>query len=189
MLQPRKRYFSHQEYFEIEKHGEFKNEYYNGELFAMSGASHNHNVIAVNVTSALHRALYDKNCFVYAGDMKIEIDPGKHYAYPDVSVVCGDVKFAAGRRDVITNPLVIVEVLSESTADYDRGDKFRAYREIKSFQDYILIDQYSCAVEYFWKNKAGQWRPEEFRQMNESFIIRSLDVKLSLKEIYYRIEL
>ncbi len=189
MLQLKEKYISAEEYFAMEEDAEYKSEYYHGELFDMSGATHNHNVIAVNITAALHSALHNRNCFVYAGDMRVQIDPAKHYTYPDVTVVCGNIEFSEGRRDTIANPLVIFEVLSESTADYDRGAKFKAYRKIPSFREYVTVDQYSSNVEHYHKNESGFWILEEFEIISDCFTLQSLDVELCLKDIYYRIEL
>jgi len=189
MLQLKEKYISAEEYFAAEEYAEYKSEYYHGEIFAMSGATHNHNVIAVNITAALHSALYGSDCFVYAGDMRVQVDPAKHYTYPDVTVVCGRIDFSTGRKDTVSNPLVIFEILSESTADYDRGAKFRAYRKIPSFREYIMVDQYSYDVEHYHKNESGFWVTEEFDQISDRFTIHSLDVEICLKDIYYRLDL
>jgi len=177
-----------EEYFAMEEAAEYKSEYYYSEIFAMSGASYHHNVIAVNLIHALHSALIDKPCQVFSSDMKVQVDEAVHYTYPDVSVVCGDIEFARGRDDIIKNPAVIFEILSESTKDYDRGSKFTAYRKIKSLQNYIVVDQYACHVEYFYKNETGKWTLEEFADSDDRFIIRAIDAELSLKTIYERIK-
>ncbi|QTA86234.1 Uma2 family endonuclease [Desulfonema magnum] len=183
-----KELISPEEYFAVEEAAQYKSEYYHGEIFAMTGASFNHNLIAMNLATRLHSALRDSSCFVFASDMKIQADEARHYVYPDVSVVCGDIEFLGNRDDIITNPVVIIEVLSESTQSYDRGDKFKAYRKIRSLRDYILVDQYACHVEYFFKNKAGRWELDEFETLEDSFNIRSVDVDLPLETIYYRVE-
>ena len=174
-------------YFELEAASETKHEYHHGEIFDMTGASHRHNVIALNIGAAFHGALYQRDCFVYVGDMKVEVDPGAHYTYPDVSVVCGEVAFAGGRDDVIVNPVVIVEVLSRSTADYDRGSKFKAYRKLAGLRDYLLVDQYRVSVEHFSTDGGGTWRLAEYENRSDRVIIHSVGVDLSLAEIYHRI--
>ncbi|QTA86233.1 Uma2 family endonuclease [Desulfonema magnum] len=176
-----------EEYFAMEEAVEHKSEYYHGEIFAMTGASHNHNIIAVNIMASLHGSLSHSDCMTYTGDMKVQVDEARHYVYPDVSVVCGNIEFVGDRDDIIANPVVIFEILSRSTQSYDRGDKFKAYRKIRSLRDYILVDQYACHVEYFFKNKAGRWELDEFETLEESFKIQSLDVDLSLATIYYRV--
>ncbi len=188
MGQPQEKIITSEEYFQMEETAEYKSEYYHGEIFAMSGASANHNLIVMNVGANLHHSLKGSGCFVFPSDIKVELDSAEHYAYPDVSVVCGDIRYGAGRKDIITNPIVIIEVLSESTKDYDKGTKFQAYRKISSLRDYILIDQYTRHVEYFFKNESGQWILEEFQDANDSFTVRSIKVELSLDNIYYQIK-
>ncbi|MCP4351389.1 MAG: Uma2 family endonuclease [Desulfobacterales bacterium] len=183
----KKQYFSPEEYFEMEEAAEYKSEYYHGEIFAMSGASFNHNIIAVNTLATIHGLLCDSGCIVFTSDMKIQVDEDRHYTYPDISIACGDIEFAENRNDTITNPVVIFEVLSESTMDYDRGSKFTAYQNISSLKDYILIDQYTCHVEYFHKNEAGKWSSTEFKNQNDKFKIKSLDIEIALDAIYNRV--
>ena len=189
MAQPEKKYVSPEAYFELERDAENKNEYFNGEIFAMTGASFNHNLIAVNISSALHGALQDSPCHVLASDMKIQADKARHYAYPDVSVVCHEVEFSGERDDVITNPIVLFEILSNSTKDYDRGSKFMAYRNIISLKDYILVDQYSLHVEHFQKNDKDQWVLDEYKSQSDVFTIKSVGVELSLRNIYARVKI
>ena len=189
MPQPEKKYVSPESYFELERHAENKNEYCDGEIFAMTGASFNHNLIAVNISSALHGALQDSPCHVLASDMKIQADKARHYVYPDVSVVCHEVEFSGKRDDVITNPIVLFEILSNSTKDYDRGSKFMAYRNIISLKDYILVDQYSLHVEHFQKNDKGQWVLDEYKSQSDVFTLKSVGVELSLRNIYARVKI
>ena len=189
MPQPKKKRVTSEEYFSLEESAEYKSEYYQGEIFAMTGASFNHNIIAMNVVSILHGSFHDSNCFVLAGDMRIQADKAKYYMYPDLSVVCGDIEFVDGRDDTIANPIVIFEILSDSTKDYDRGSKFTAYRNIHSLNDYILIDQYAYHVECFLKNEADRWSLDEFKSLDDTFTINSIDIELSLNTIYYRAKL
>ncbi|MCP4351234.1 MAG: Uma2 family endonuclease [Desulfobacterales bacterium] len=189
MLQLERKFVSPEEYFDMEEAAEYKSEYYHGEIFAMSGASHNHNMIAVNILASLYNSLRDSGCVVYPSDMKVQIEKAEHYAYPDVSIVCGDIEFADNRDDTVINPVVIFEILSKSTKNYDKGDKFKSYRKISSLRDYILVDQYNCSVEYFYKNDAGKWTLDEFEELTESFKIRSVGAELSLNDVYYRAKL
>ncbi len=175
-------------YFEMEACAETKSEYYKGEIFAMTGASHRHNVIGVNIIAALHNRLRDRDCFIYGGDMKVEVEADTHYTYPDVSIVCGNVDFAGGRDDTFKNPLAIFEILSASTRDYDRGSKFKAYRKIPSLQEYVLVDQYTVSVEHFYKDGVGGWHLEEFESRDASIAIRSLSVEIGIGDIYHRLE-
>jgi len=181
-------FFSAQEYLETEEHAEYKSEYYHSELFAMSGASFHHNLIAGNLFACLHASLGRSDCFVLGSDMKIEVDKARHYTYPDLSIVCGDVRFAANRNDTVSNPVVIAEILSESTRDYDRGSKFTAYRNITSLKDYLLVDQYSPHAEYFFRDEKGRWGLEEYRSEDDCFIIKSVNAEISMKQIYHRVK-
>lgn len=176
-------------YFELEAASETKHEYHRGEIFDMTGASARHNLIASNLITLLNNALGETDCFVFPGDIKVEVEPGEHYTYPDVSVLCGEVAFAAGRDDVIANPVVIVEVLSRSTEDYDRGSKFKAYRKLASLRDYLLVDQYSVSVEHFSTDGGGTWHLAEYEDRSDRLTIRSVAVELSLAEVYHRIEI
>ncbi len=187
MAQPQIKFITPEEYLETEASAEHKSEYFHGEVFAMSGASFTHNLITSNVLTALHTSLHDSDCFVFGSDMKIQAAESLHYTYPDVSIVCGDVQFVENRDDTIINPVVIIEVLSRSTGDYDRGAKFRAYRMMPSLRDYIMIDQYSCHTEYFFKNKTGQWVLEESDDRDYTFMIQSVDAALAMETIYRRV--
>jgi len=189
MEQVQIKYISSEEYFEMEKYAVFKSEYYHGELFAMSGASVNHNLITMNTGASLHTSLRNSNCFVFPSDIKVQVDEAMHYTYPDISIVCGDIKYAANRNDVISNPIVIIEILSKSTADYDKGSKFTAYKHIDSLQDYILIDQYSYHVEYYHKLDKMEWNFKDIKNLNNFFTIKSINVELKLSDIYYRVKL
>ncbi len=184
----KKQFISPEEYFDMEEVAEYKNEYYHGETFVMSSASFNHNLIGGDTFVSLHNLLRNSDCIVFTSNMKIQVDEDRHYTYPDISIVCGDAEFAKDRNDIITNPLVIFEILSESTMNYDRGSKFTAYRNISFLKDYILIDQYTCHVEYFHKNEAGKWILDEFKNPDDTFKIRSVDIELSLDTIYARVK-
>ncbi|MCP4110856.1 MAG: Uma2 family endonuclease [Desulfobacteraceae bacterium] len=184
----KKQYFSPEEYFEMEEAAEYKSEYYHGEIFAMSGASLNHNIIVGNTFASLHSLLSDSDCTVFTSDMKIRVDEAMHYTYPDISIVCGDIEFAGNRDDTVSNPVVIIEVLSKSTKDYDKGSKFAAYQNIKSLKNYILIDQYMCNVEYFYKNKAGKWILDEYKNLDQTLKIRNPGIELPLKTVYNRVK-
>jgi Uma2 family endonuclease len=176
------------DYFRAEESAEIKHEFHHGELFAMSGASAIHNLIVSNLITRLNNALEDRDCFVFPGDIKVEVDPAKHYAYPDVSVVCGEIEFARNRNDVIANPTVVFEVLSRSTSDYDRGGKFRAYRRIGSLRDYILVDQYTVSVEHFHRETDGRWVLSDHEGEGSALRIGSLGVELPLSRIYHRVD-
>ena len=183
-----KKPLSPEDYFDAEETAEIKSEYYHGEIFAMTGASFNHNIISWNILAALHEPLSHTTCFAFPGDMRIQVE-AKHYTYPDISIVCGDIAFAEGRDDTIKNPMVIIEILSDSTKAYDRGMKFTAYRNIPSLKDYILINQYSCQIEHFHKTGFKRWESEELNGAEEILNIRSVGIGLPLKNIYNRVNI
>ncbi|MDM8535874.1 Uma2 family endonuclease [Desulfobacterales bacterium HSG17] len=188
MVQVQHKDISSLEYFEMEKSVEYKSEYYHGEIFAMTGASVNHNLINANIIVAIGSQLKEP-CLVFPSDIKVEIDPAHHYVYPDVSVVCGDIEYGAGRNDIITNPKIIIEILSESIGyhdrgNYDRGDKFLAYRGLSSLTDYILVNQYSVMVEHFIMKKPDLWEMRVYRNLNDMLNIDSIDVSIAVKDIY-----
>ncbi len=184
MLGAERTRLSVQEYLDREASAEVKSEYVHGELFAMTGASIPHNLVTANVITAFNNALDGKDCSVFASDTKIEIELGAHYVYPDVSVVCGDVLYGQDRNDVLANPMVVVEVLSKSTRDYDRGSKFKAYRRIGSMTDYLLVDQYAIAVEHFHRERRGFWTMAELEGEEARVKLETLEVELVLADFY-----
>ncbi|MDM8522192.1 Uma2 family endonuclease [Desulfococcaceae bacterium HSG8] len=186
MLQAKRKFISPDEYFTAEESAECKSEYYHGEVFAMTGASVNHNLITSNVIISLGNSLQNSSCLIFPSDIKVQMDKDFHYAYPDVSLVCGDIEYAENRNDIIANPSVIFEILSESTKDYDRGSKFTAYRNISSLKDYILIDQYSIFVEHFFKQDENEWGLKIFKNISDQFHIRSIDA-VPLASVYKNI--
>lgn len=173
---------SAEEYLALEENADHKSEYYHGEVFAMAGASYNHNVISVNLVHTFHGKLADSR--VFSSDMKICVEKKKFYTYPDLSIVCGNIEFEEGRTDIIANPAVIVEILSDSTKDYDRGTKFAAYRRIASLQHYVLVDQYSIHVEHFERTEKNTWLPNEFEDIKDSFRINAVNAEFELKSAY-----
>jgi Uma2 family endonuclease len=189
MLQPKEKFISPEAYFFMEESAQVKSEYYHGEIFDMGGASVNHNLITSNVIVALGNSMQNASCLIFPSDIKVQIDRDNHYAYPDISLVCGDIEYAENRNDIISNPLVIFEILSESTKDYDRGFKFAAYRNIASLKDYILIDQYTVSVEYFFKKGQNEWGLKVYRNISDTFEIRSVNAVLSLASVYKNIKI
>ncbi len=181
-------YFSPEEYLALEEVADYKSEYYQGEIFAMSGRSANHNRIAKNLVIALEVALESKPCETFITDMRLLVKKNGLYTYPDVMVICGQLEFAEGRTDTLTNPIVIVEVLSKSTQDYDRSAKFELYRAIETLQDYVLIDQARVHVEYFRKLEDGRWLLQEFNQLEAILRVEAVGVEIPLSRVYQRVE-
>ena len=187
MLKANEKYIRIEEYFERENTAEYRSEYYCGNVFAMAGGTPNHNRITVNVASLFNAQFRGGPCEVFSTNLRVQVEKNIHYTYPDVVVVCGDVKLADGRSDTITNPTVIVEVLSESTRDYDRGSKFTAYRGIETLTDYILIDQDTVHIEYFSKEPDSIWRLREYFSPREFVEIKSAGAVLPIEAIYERV--
>jgi len=183
---PKQRY-SAEEYLAIERETDYKSEYVAGEIFAMGGASPKHGLIAGNTAREFGNRLRDTHCQVYTADLRIQAEVDSAYFYPDVVVVCGRPEYRDSRRDTVTNPVVIVEVLSPSTRNYDRGDKFAHYRRLDSLREYILIDQENCHVEHFVR-KEGLWEFSESDDIQGSLVIPTLDITIELREIYAKLE-
>ncbi|MEI6045450.1 MAG: Uma2 family endonuclease [Chloroflexota bacterium] len=182
-----KRLYSPEEYLALEEVAETKSEYYDGQLFAMAGGSFNHNLIASNVLAAFNRAVENKPCFAFSSDLRLQIEERKKYTYADVMVICGQPQFTLGRNDTITNPLILVEVLSPSTMKFDQEGKFRLYRGITSLTDYILIDQYSFYIQYYHKLEADKWLLQTIQEPSNSLEIATLELKLPLETIYRKV--
>lgn len=180
-------YLSAEEYLEIERKAEFKSEYSDGVMYAMAGSSEAHNLIVGNLVTALNIKLRDKPCKVYPSDMKVRVPSSRKFYYPDVSVVCGEALFVDEKRDVILNPVLIVEVLSDSTAAYDRGKKFQSYQQIESLRQYILIAQDEQVVESFLRQSDGNWLYAKVEGRDGAFDLSSIDCRIELKEIYAKI--
>ena len=173
-----------QEYLEMERESVTKHEFYKGEIFAMAGASPRHNIISVNVLAALSINLRGKGCRPYSSDMRIHVPENTLFTYPDISIICGEVITSNEDEDTAAQPTVIIEILSPSTRNYDRGEKFMLYRAISALKEYILIDSESIHIEHFAINKQGLWQLKEHNSLNEKIVMETLGVKLLLEEIY-----
>ncbi len=166
-----------------------RSEYVCGEVFGMAGGTEEHNLIVLNVGAELRNQLKNKPCRVYPSDMKVRIVSDDVATYPDVMVICGERRFYDDRRDVVTNPTLIVEVLSDSSEAYDRGDKFRHYRNLPSLQAYLLLSQYRIQAELFLRQPDGTWSLSSYQDLSESIPLRVVDAELSLAEVYDKVEL
>ena len=177
------------EYLQQERQAEFKSEYLNGEIYAMAGASRRHNQITSNLVISLGSQLLENSCGVYSSDMKVRTRTEKtnKYSYPDVVVVCGEEQFEDEKGDVLLNPLVIIEVLSESTEAYDRGLKFFHYQLIPSLHEYLLIAQDYCRVEKYLRQDNNQWVYSEYHNMQDVIEITTLQCQLKVIDIYRRV--
>lgn len=178
-----------EEYLEWESTALQKHEYYRGELFVMAGASVRHNVIAKNLMIGIGMRLQGKQCQPYGSDLRIHIPENTLFTYPDISIICRDVIEEETSDDYTIEPTVIIEILSPSTKGYDRGEKFRLYRDIPTLKAYILIDSESIAIEVFRINASGHWELEEYKSLNEVLAIPVVDLTIPLHDIYERTKL
>ncbi len=181
-----KKRFTPQEYLVLERKSETRNEYYNGEIFAMSGASREHNLIVGNLFRDIGNQLEDRPCETYTNDMRVWIEATGLYTYPDVTVVCGEPRFQDREVDTLLNPTVIVEVLSPTTAAYDRGDKFRHYRRIDSLREFVLISQDRMMVERYTR-QGNDWVLSDMTDPDQVLKLESIGCRIPLGRIYAKI--
>jgi Uma2 family endonuclease len=184
-----KKILSPEEYLALERASDHRSEFLNGEVFAMAGASPRHALIVSNLVRELSLGLRDRPCAVFASDLRLRVTPTGLYTYPDVMVACGDLKFADDHHDTLLNPSLVVEVLSPSTQDWDRGGKFAHYRTLDSVSDYLLVYQDRPHVELFARQGEGQWLFSELDRGDDAVKLRSLGLSLELAEIYAKVEL
>ncbi len=176
-------------YLRQEREAEFKSEYLDGEIIPMAGASTNHNCIKENVSATIWLHLRGKGCRSYSSDQRVHVPTGSLYAYPDVVVVCGPNQYHNDVHDTLTNPLLIVEVLSPGTAGYDRGDKFVQYRHLSTFTEYLLIDSEKIRAEVFRKHEQGYWFiASEADKPTETIELASIGLSLAMATVYAETE-
>jgi len=173
-----------QEYLIREREGSTKSEFYRGEIFAMDGGSANHSLIAANLVREAGNALKDKPCTVFNSDLRVQVQTTGLYTYPDATIVCGEPIFDDDHRDTLLNPTVIVEVLSDSTEEYDCSKKSNHYRQIKSLKELILIAQDRPQVERFTRQANGDWLFHEQTELSAEFELKSLDISVAMSELY-----
>jgi Uma2 family endonuclease len=181
-------HYTPEEYLALERNAESKSEYLDGRIVAMTGASAAHVTITGNVHGELRMHLRGTACRPFMGDMRVQIGGGRRYTYPDVAVVCGAPAFMDGALDTLTNPALIVEVLSPSTEAYDRGEKFLQYRTIDSLREYVLIAQDRVLVERFVRT-GESWTLSTVSDLDAALELTSVDCSIPLREIYYDVEL
>ncbi len=178
-----------EEYLEMEAVSPVKHEYFDGEIFQMAGASYEHNLVSGNIYASLHLQLRKRDCTPFQNDMRLLVEKPGLYTYPDVMVVCGkpEIKKYKG-LDNILNPILIVEVLSPSTADYDKGAKFEQYRTIESLREYVLVWQDKKRVARYTKQDDGSWRLNDFIGEEAEIVLSSIDCKLTMDDIYDKVD-
>ncbi len=176
--------FSIDEYLRMENTEVVKHEYYQGEIFAMSGAKVPHNTIVVNLLIKLGQKLKGKKCKPFDSDQRIHIPSNTLFTYSDISIICGEIITLNNDEYNVLNPTVIIEVLSSSTKNYDRGEKFKLYRDITTLKEYILVDSESIHIETFRLNENDHWELEEYNSAEDILIIKAIEENITLSEIY-----
>src|SRR5690348_6736950 len=173
-----------EEYLEMENTSTEKHEYYKGEIFAMSGAKIAHNVIQKNLLGRLFIKLNGKKCQPYGSDVRIHIEANTLFTYPDIVIICGETITRNNDDYNVLNPTVIIEILSNSTKNYDRGEKFKLYRDIPTLKEYILIDSESIHIETFRLNEKNHWELEEYNSITEELYMKVINEKILIAEVY-----
>lgn len=189
MLSPKETKITPEEYLASERKAEIKSEFFDGETFALAGESREHNQIASNIVRVLGNQLLEKPCSVYSSDMKVKMEEIQKYTYPDVVVSCDPEAFEDENNDVLLNPLVIFEILSDSTEACDRGEKFAHYQLLDSLAEYILVSQYSCRVEKFHRRDDNAWIYSACQEMEDIVKLVSVSCELPVSEIYRKVNL
>jgi Uma2 family endonuclease len=181
-------YVTPDEYLAAERLSDYRSEYLDGGVYPMTGASANHSRIVLNVSTQLNNQLGDRPCDVFPIDMKVRLPGSNKFFYPDVVVVCGELQYHDERKDIISNPDLVVEVLSPSTEASDRGAKFKAYQTIESLKEYVLVSQDKPLVEQFVRNGDGKWTYMAAEGLESSLALPSIECTLSLSAVYKRVE-
>jgi Uma2 family endonuclease len=188
LTETRHRSYTLEEYRQLEKTAEFRSEYRDGEIVSMTGDTIDRNRITGNIYAFLKYALRGNKAEAFMSDLRLWIPRYRRGTYPDVMVISGQPVFSEGRKDEILNPVLIVEVLSNSTEDFDRENKFRFYRSIPEFREYVLVDQYEFLVEQYIKNESGQWLFQEYEGETSTVSFASVGVQMSTIGIYEAVE-
>jgi Uma2 family endonuclease len=188
MTQTKERIYTAQEYLELEIASETRNEYRNGEIVPMTGGMPNHNEISSIFNAILRLSLKGKPYSIFVADQRLWIPDANLHTYPDIMVVPKPIELQIGRKDTVTNPCFIAEVLSKSTQNYDKSEKFTAYRTIPSFQEYLLINQYRIQVEHYVKTAANQWLLSEYDDPTTTLSMNSFDLQILIADLYENID-
>jgi Uma2 family endonuclease len=183
-----KTYLTPEQYLEIERKAEFKSEYYQGEMFAMSGAREGHNLIVLNLAAELRQQLRKSPCRAYVNDMRVRVHATGMYTYPDAIVVCGEPQFLDETRDTLLNPSLIVEVLAPSTEFYDRVRKFEHYRSVESVSEYLLVSSERARAELYTRQSDGRWLLTTANRLQDSLELQSVGVHLALSDLYEKVD-
>jgi Uma2 family endonuclease len=188
MVAAKDQFYTPEQYLALEKEADFRSEYIDGQIVPMAGGSTNHNQIALNLSTELNFAFKRQNIYVYMGDVRLWISKKRIYTYPDVMVITEEPVYFEERTDTVTNPQVLIEVLSQSTGEYDRTDKFTAYRTIPSFQEYLLIDPTEIHVDQYVKTSPKRWSITEYTGEDDRIKFATLDFEISLEDLYNKVK-
>lgn len=182
-----KRLITPEEYLAIERDVEAKHEFYRGEMFAMGGASREHNLITGNAGASLHAQLANLPCEAYQNDMRVKVGASGLYTYPDVVVTCEKPRFEDAKFDTLLNPQSIIEVLSDTTEKYDRGKKFELYRQMESLREYVLVSQDRAHIEVFARDGDGSWKLSEATGLDSAIELTAIGCRLALADVYAKV--
>ncbi len=181
-------WISPEEYLNIERKATYRSEYVNGEMFAMAGATRQHNRISSNLVSEINQHIKSRDCNVYSSDLRVHVPSTGYFTYPDIVITCGKEAFTDAHNDILVNPLVIIEILSDSTASIDRGKKFEQYRELTSFVEYLLIEQRTPHIEQYILHDSQEWRYRDIHEIDGQVTIQAINCPLLLRDIYHKVE-
>ena len=187
-VQTEKRLYTPEEYLDLEEKADYKSEYHDGEIIPMTGGTTDHNIIAGNFYKKFPLRIKGQSYKVFFADVRLWMSTYRRYVYPDVMVVQGKPIYDGSNKTTITNPLLIIEVLSKSTKNYDKSEKFDYYRSIPEFREYILIDQSKYHLEQYAKTSENQWLFTEYNSENEVLTLASVEVKIPLSELYEEVD-
>jgi len=182
------RRLTEQEYLAVERAAPFKSEFFGGEMFAMAGGSPMHSLIAANLIGELRTRLKSRPCKPFTSDLRLRIEATGLFTYPDVSVVGGPLQFAAGTDDTVVNPTLLIEVLSDSTEAYDRGEKFQHYRQLPALKEFLLVSQRLPRIEQFLRRPNEEWALRTAQGLEATLALPSLEITLELNEVYAGVE-
>jgi Uma2 family endonuclease len=186
-MQTQTRYYTPEEYLELEEKAEYKSEYRDGEIIPMTGGTTNHNKIAGNFYAYLKFGLKKQNYDVYIGDVRLWIPRYRQHTYPDIMVIQGEPIYTGANTTTVMNPLLITEVLSKSTSNYDQSDKFMYYRSIPEFKEYILINQYQYHVMQYVKTDDSKWIFTELQSESDILTLETIDFQITLSDLYEQV--
>jgi len=175
------------QYLKMERAAETRSEYFDGEVFAMAGTSRRHGILAGNAFAALHPQVRQQRCDIFQNDMRVKVAVTGLYTYPDIVVACGGGQYEDSEVDTLLNPTMIIEVLSKSTAAYDRGEKFQQYRKLPSLEDYILVSQDRRLIELYSRQPDGRWLLSEYSELNDMIELPSIGCHLALRDVYNQV--